>query len=688
MKVISRACWAAAASLWVSVSTQVAGAERPATPPAADLAELSLEQLMEIRIEKVFSASKYEQKVTRAPAAVTIVTGDEISKYGHRTMVDVMRSVRGLYVSNDDNYSYLGTRGFLRPGDFNTRVLVLVDGHRMNENVYDSAFFGRENTIDVDLVERVEVVRGPSSSIYGSSAFFGIINIVTKRGADLQGGVVSTEVGSYETYKGRVTVGGAGKNGREWIFAASYFTSGGRDQIYFPEFDQRISDNPGAANNGVAENSDSEKALGLFSRVTLGDFSVTGFFNERQKFVPTASYGTVFNDAREQTTDKRGYLDIKYNRELMPDLHLSGRLFYDRYHYFGDYPIDYALPGEPSFIVVNKDFAYGEWAGAEVQLDARIAERHRLVLGGEFRENFHQDQFNYDLEPWADYLSLHKSSRTLGLYAQAEIELRSDVVLNAGVRYDEYFGSFGGTTNPRVGVIYSPTQRTTLKALYGQAFRAPNVYERTFYAAQSTVPALRPETIRTFEAVWEQYVGSYYRFSLSGYRYNLKSLITQSAVEDSDDRYVDKLVFENLDQVRATGAEVEMEGKWAHGLAARVSYARQRATNSISGDELTSSPQNLAKLNVIVPFARESFFAALEAQYHGRVTTLAGQRVDDFVVTNLSLTARQIVKGWEATLSAYNLFDTRYSYPGGEDHLQDVLPQEGRSVRLKLTYSF
>src|SRR6185369_11958315 len=157
---------------------------------------------MEIKVESVYGASKYEQKVTQAPSSISIVTGEEIKLFGHRTLADVLRGVRGLYVSDDRNYSYLGIRGFLRPGDYNTRILVLIDGHRMNDAVYDAAYVAREATIDVDLIDRVEVIRGPSSSIYGSSAFFGVINIITKRGGQLNGVEASTEVGSFDSYKG------------------------------------------------------------------------------------------------------------------------------------------------------------------------------------------------------------------------------------------------------------------------------------------------------------------------------------------------------------------------------------------------------------------------------------------------------------------------------------------------------
>jgi iron complex outermembrane receptor protein len=101
------------------------------------LADLPLEALPQIPIETVSGASRYEQKVTQAPASVSIVTSDEIKKQGYRTLAEVLESVRGLYVTDDRNYSYLGVRGFGRPGDYNSRVLLLVDGHRLNDNIYD-----------------------------------------------------------------------------------------------------------------------------------------------------------------------------------------------------------------------------------------------------------------------------------------------------------------------------------------------------------------------------------------------------------------------------------------------------------------------------------------------------------------------------------------------------------------------
>lgn len=145
--------------------------------PLPDLTEMSLEDLMEIEVDSVYGASKYLQKVTQAPASISIVTAEEIQKYGYRTLADVLRSVRGFYITYDRNYSYVGVRSFARPGDYNSRILVLVDGHRVNDNIFDQASLGTDFPVDVDLIDRVEVIRGPNSSLYLASAFLGVVNV-------------------------------------------------------------------------------------------------------------------------------------------------------------------------------------------------------------------------------------------------------------------------------------------------------------------------------------------------------------------------------------------------------------------------------------------------------------------------------------------------------------------------------
>src|SRR5439155_10117118 len=269
----------------------------------AEPAEISLEQLMKMEIPVVEAASKYKQKITEAPSSVTIITSDEVKKYGHRTLADILQTVPGFYTTYDRNYSVLGVRGFSQ-GDFNNRVLLLVDGHRMNNSLTDGAFIGTEFILDADLIDRVEVIRGPGSSLYGNNAFFGVINVITRKGGDMvgQGGEVSGEGGSFDSYKGRVSYGNKFKNGLELLLSTTYYTSDGQDRLYYPEFDGRVSSNYRTNHNGIAEKADDDAFKSFFGSAAFHDFSLEGAYITREKGNPKAQYLTDFNDSRLRTT--------------------------------------------------------------------------------------------------------------------------------------------------------------------------------------------------------------------------------------------------------------------------------------------------------------------------------------------------------------------------------------------------
>ena len=115
--------------------------------------------------------------------------------------------MRGFYISYDRQYSYVGVRGFSNPGDYNTRVLLMVDGHRLNDAIYEQAMVGTEFSVDVDLIERVEIIRGPASSLYGTNAVFAVINVITRTASEIHGEELEGDAGSFNTYRGRMTYG-------------------------------------------------------------------------------------------------------------------------------------------------------------------------------------------------------------------------------------------------------------------------------------------------------------------------------------------------------------------------------------------------------------------------------------------------------------------------------------------------
>jgi iron complex outermembrane receptor protein len=638
-----------------------------AAPPAADATEnlmgMSLEQLLEVQVDTVYGASKYAQQVWQAPSSVTIVTEDEIKKQGQRTLAEVLRGVRGLFVTSDRAYSYLGIRGFGRPSDYNSRVLVLIDGHRLNDNIYDAVLLGTEAVLDVELIERVEVIRGPSSSIYGDNAFFGVINVITRPGAKYRGVEASVEAGGFDTYQGRLSYGNRFTNGVELVLSGTYYDSRGEQRLFYREFDTP------ASNNGVAKNSDDDRALRFFGKLAYGGFTLSGAWSERTKNIPTASFGTIFNDGGEQITDRFAYVDLKYERTWAGGVTLLGKAYYDHYDYQGDFPFNTAAPGDPIVRVLNHDVSHGQWAGVNWQVTVPVGERLKFVAGSDYRADLEQRSQNYDVNPRAVYVDENSRSWNTGLYAQGEAAVLTNLLFSGGVRLD-YYETFGRTINPRVSAIYSPWPETNFKLLYGQAYRAPNVYELSG-------GGLKPETIHTYEAVFEQALPAHLRFSASGYYYLVDDLISETVSG-----------FRNVGQVNAKGLELELEGHYARGWRARASYALQRAEDDRTGAELSNSPRHLAKGSLIAPLYQDKLFAGLELQYTGRVLTNSRRRENDYWLVNATLFSRNLAPNLELSGTIYNLFDARYAHPVSAAHTQDVIEQPGRSFRVKLTYRF
>jgi iron complex outermembrane receptor protein len=656
------------------------GSDAGSTEPGqAVLMDMDIGELRKIKVNSVTSASKYEQKVTEAPSSVTIVTADEIRKFGYRTLADVLRGVRGFVITNDRAYTYAAVRGFGRTGDWNSRILVQVDGHRMNEIAYNSVYVANEFILDVDLIDRIEIIRGPSSSLYGDNAFFAVINILTRKGRDIKGVEVSGDAGSLETYKGRLTYGNRFNNDTELVLSGTGLRSDGQERLFYKEFADP------ATNDGVAEDLDHEKNYSAFAKYSSGDITLEGAYVGRKKGVPTASYGAAFNDPRWITVDYRTFLDLKYDHSFARDLHISARLHYDQYWYHADlpYPPD---PLDLSQVVLSRDFAWANWWGTELQITKELFERHKIVAGMEYQNNMKSRFENYDVSPYSLNVpgSNHRSKKR-AFFTQDEFQIVENLILNAGVRYDHY-DTFGGTTNPRLALIYNPVKKSTIKLLYGTAFRAPSANELYYSSAAYKVkgnPDAKPEKITTYELVYEQYFGDHYLMTLAGFDNKIKDLLARE--KDLADGF---LIYRNLNEVRAQGLEAELEGKWRSGIGNKLSYTYTRAKDVQSGETLVNTPTHMVKEQLSIPVVRESIFTCLEVLYMSRRLTFDHQYAAGHALINVTVFSHDLPKNLDLSASVFNIFDKRYGDPGSREHVQDIIEQDGRSYRFKATYRF
>ena len=626
-------------------------------------------------IPSVFGASKYEQKVIDAPATVSVVTAEEIARFGYRTLADILASLPGMYQTNDRNYGYIGVRGLLVPGDYNARILILVDGQRYDDPVYLATGILHDFPMDVDLIERLEFIRGPGSALYGSAAMLGVVNIISKRGRDIGGVQINAEYGSFDTYKIRGSYGARLDNGLEVLLSATKYGSDGQTNLYFPEFDDPDT------NNGIYVNNDHDSHESIKAVLGYKDFSFSAVWGKRRKGIPTASFETEFNDNRAYTDDDYLILSMMYSNTWADRFDVSAHVGYVSFQYDGDYPYDWPP------VIINRDETDARAFDAEFHSSVDINERHRLLFGIEGRYAFRQNQSNFDiLEDGPSFnLDSKEDLGNVGVFIQDSISLTPELSAVLGLRYDHY-QTFGGNTSPRAALVYKWTDTTTLKALYGRSFRVPNGYELYYNDGSfSSKPAdnLQPEKSEYFEFVLEHSFSQSLRTTISLYNYHIHDVVV--LVTDPDD---DLLQTQNGPTIEVSGLELVLEGDGPWGSQGRISYSHSDGHNDDSGEKLPNSPRHMAKLNLGFPLLGDQLNAGFELQYSSRRKLLEEGWSRSFLVANLGLQTRTFSSGLWAGFYVYNLFDEVIEHVPSEEFEQRVIEQDGRSVMFRLNGTF
>jgi iron complex outermembrane receptor protein len=638
-------------------SPRTARAQRTGAP-----GPVSLDSLLSTAIS---TASKYAQRTATAPASVTILSADQIRRSGYRTMQEVLENVRGFYVSNDRNYTYLGTRGFSRPSDYNNRVLLLVDGHTLNEQVWGGAPMGSDLPLNLDAIERIEIVRGPGSTLYGTNAMFAVINIVTRTVATLDGVIAGGRVGSAGLREGTLAIGHSLSRSSAFTLSGLVSRVDGND-LYYPEYDAA------ETNGGWARGLDWERSVSGLGALTVGDVEVhTGYYS-RSKGIPTGVYGSVFNDARTMSVDESFWGDVKWMREVGRRMRLSGRLYANRYRYRGVFPTE-ELP-------FYSDGGGSSNLGAEGIAVVDPTSRHRLTIGSEFRNVFHAEY--YELNPGLPASRDDKPIHTGAVFSQDEFQASTSLTVVGGLRWD-WNSRREGAVSPRLAVIFTPSASTTLKFLYGEAFRAPSAAEAdistTYYVRN---PLLKPERIRTVELNLERRVSAPLLFSGSLYGYRLHQLISQVELED------ERVMYENVDAADGVGGELELDYRSEGPLSASATYALQRATEGGSGRQLVNAPRHIGTVALTLSRHRRLQLTGVTRYESGR-RTFTGSTTSSFVRTDASLLwTPAVLQGAELSVRVTNLFDADYAVPAGVEHRLRTIPADGRTWSVKLSRRF
>ena len=630
---------------------------------ATDLTTVSLEQLLEL---KVVGASKYEQKQSEVAAAASVITRDEIRAFGWRTLSEALSSLPGIHSTYDHQYSLIGARGFGLPGDLNTRILLTINGNRVNDAVFDSGPTGRAFPLDLDLVERIEFIPGPGGAVYGQNAMLGVVNVITRTGADIKG----TELSARLEHPGvqheeRATWGRKLDNGFDVVLSATTMSARGRDLFF---------DYGAAGVSGVARGQNGERLKQFFGSVSAGPWAFDFVDGKRRKDDPTGVYQSDPFVAGSYQSDRYTLAQAQYKTRFLDDmLEFHGRLFAGQEQY--DSTLTFGTPiSTPATSV---------WHGGEFRLLYQGISGHKMLLGVELQNNTRADQYVIDSANPANNLRFNSAGFRKGLYVQDEWRLANQWTATAGLRID-HNNSTGTQTSPRAALIWRASQATTLKALYGRAHRAPNGYERDYGDGQTQLSnlALKGESIDTLELVADQRFGNDMQLRASVYQWTIRDLISLGV-----DPVLNLPQYQSGADVKANGLEVSADKSWGWGARLRGSVALQHVRRS-GAEALLNSPSLLGRINFSAPLPVAGLRLGYELLYDSARLTKDGSETGGYAVSNVHLRTSRLINGVELSFGVRNLFGKQYAYPGSNNNWQNALQQNGRTAYVGALFRF
>lgn len=683
-----------------------------------DVYNLSLAELGQVPIS---IATGNSTSLDKAPATASVIYAAEIEAMGARNLDEILESVPGLHVGIsslsrlDSIYSMRG----IHTG-FNSQVLLLLNGVPVQ-----STLQGGHPTmfrLPSSSIARVEVMRGPGSAIYGADAYAGVINVITKDAAAIDGTHAGARTGSFGSREAWLQTA-AEWNGVGISLDMDYQETDGDSRRHVDADFQSSLDESLKTNASLAPGS-------LSTRYHIWDTHLA-LSTER---LQVNLWNWLSTDAgvgagAAQALDMDGYDD---NHLMMADANYQlssggvwdnnirfSYLYSDHATQFNLLPAGAKVPigddgninfAQPVGLVTFPDGLKGNPGQSTTDSQLEFVsiyngfDSHRVRFSvGARRQSFDgnetknfgpgvidgtQPVIGGELTDVTNtpFVYLNDGSRSVRfLSLQDEWKLSPALTLTSGVRYDNY-SDFGGTTNPRLALVWAASENLTTKLLYGSAFRAPSISELYFKNNPVSLgnPNLNPETINTLEWSFNYRLNPNLQTTLTLFRYKAADMI--EFMPDSNG--VTKTAQNARDQ-DGKGYELEFSWKPVQQFRLSSSYSMQDATDATSNAKIPDAPGRQIKLNADWEFYRNWFFnSQLDwVADRERATTDNRPAIANYTWINFTLRAKDIVPDLDLSLAVRNATNADAREPSSGRIVKDY-PLESRSGWVELTYSF
>ncbi|HEY1814965.1 MAG TPA: TonB-dependent receptor [Kofleriaceae bacterium] len=651
----------------------------------------------------VVGAAKREQSLGSVASAVTVVSADRIKRFGYRTVGEAIAGVAGVYlVDNRLSYS-VGIRGLNILGDYNTRILVLVDGATINEAWAAFAGLGFDSFISIDEIARIEVIRGPVSSVYGANAFFGIINIVTRGAADSPKAWARTSVNSIN---GSVTSAGfSAGDVRKQIRGSVQFMDRFGETLTLPDAF------PGEQLHGDGSQQYAASLVGSYNG-TFGQIRAYHFYRDS----PFAPYdGDPTANPPYVADDTQLLAEGGHTHEITPRLTVSARAYANLYWY-SDHIIQEDMPP-------FDDRGYGAAYGLELRGRYEIVAPQKLGITVGNESTYYSTSSKSFTEGMAGCdegaACVPKNFGIEGIYTEVDGQPTKWLGFTGGVRFDDN-SVLDKNVSPRAALFISQPEKYGLKLLYAEGFRNPSAYEAFFFDNVSFAQPvnIHAEKIQSLEAVlWAKPIGGM-SLRLSGFYWDATGIVEQ--LPDPDDMTL--LQFQNAGQYISEGIEAEgsyrTSGGWyAFGGGTYAHVGEGDQGSPVVFGNVVNAPALTASGGISTPKLFGVGHLSAELDYIGaRETRSLGTDADGndvpgptspawfgldatLYIPNIPLRLGNHVSYFDFTAGVRNLIGTRDLVPAPQDYdridpnamTTTVVPQvpgEGRELFAKVGYAY
>lgn len=653
----------------------------------ADLRNLRLRAVREVT-----AASRLTESLEDAPSSVSIITPQELQAFQYPTIFEALRGVRGMALSYDSVYASVAIRGIGQPNDYGNRLLVLQDGATLNDNLLFSSYIGYDGRADLGDIERIEIVRGPGSVLYGTNALSGVVNLVPRREGPTGGQVgVSTYADGITRARARMQLN-LGRNAGAWASVSGARSDGHRLEVELP------GEEAGTVSLENLRGVDSFWAGTFTGRAWYGPVTAQWLYTTREQNIPAGTQGTDRGDPRTEFVDTRVMVELRAEPKLSDELQLFTRVHANHYSFGGNYLYE-GLPSVENY--------YGSWFGGEARAVWRPSDKVRVSVGGELQLNTTVELEGYNVddmgarEPYlnvgTDAPDAVDADYTIGaFYALVEARVARWLRVSGGARIDLY-SDIDPSLNPRLALIFRLTSKDTVKVLGGRAFRAPSVYERTYTDGVSQIP---PTTPLVPEAVYSGELEYTHRFdddlsaTASGFLNYLDNLV-ESVSSDPTNPDAPEVYRNATSTIITTGGDIEVRREWRQGwmLSAMYGFLLSQYTADPEGGNgdrrTTNAPEHFASFKLAVPLMR-SMTAASRVTLEGprRINLGADDTTDAAVVADLVISGNVPAFGLRYAAGIYNVFNWEYSVPVAGAFDFPTVPQAGRTFMLSASATF